>query len=39
MRHRKETENMEMKINRGKIIKKCIEEKLSDLDFHYGNYE
>lgn len=32
-------ENMEMKINRGKIIKKCIEEELSDLDFHYGNYE
>ena len=30
---------MEMKINRGKIIKKCIEEELSDLDFHYGNYE
>ena len=38
MRHRKETENMEKKINRGKIIKKCIEE-LSDLDFHYRNYE
>ena len=30
---------MEKKINRGKIIKKYIEEGLSDLDFHYGNYE
>lgn len=30
---------MEKKINRGKIIKKYIKEGLSDLDFHYGNYE
>ena len=30
---------MEMKIDRGKIIKKCIEEELSDLDFHYEGYE
>lgn len=28
-----------MKINKGKIIKKCIEEELSDLDFHYESYE
>lgn len=30
---------MEIKINRGKIIQKCIGEGLSDLDFHYGGYE
>ena len=30
---------MEVRINRGKIIKKCIEEELSDLDFHYEGYE
>ena len=30
---------MEKKINRGKIIKKYIEEGLSDLDFHYGGYQ
>ena len=39
MCHRKETENMEKKINRGKIIKKQLEEELSDLDFHYGGYQ
>lgn len=37
--HRKEKENMEKKINRGKIIKKYIEEELADLGFHYGSYE
>ena len=39
MCHRKETENMEKKINRGKIIREYIKEELADLDFHYGNYE
>ncbi|MDD6657980.1 MAG: hypothetical protein PUE95_11940 [Lachnospiraceae bacterium] len=30
---------MGTKINRGKIIKKCIEEEISDLGFHYGGHE
>lgn len=30
---------MEKKINRGKIIKKQLEEELSDLGFHYGGYQ